>query len=248
MKQLTPVAAVFAFLVAACGAPASNQPPPGTPPAGPGASATPARPPAPPAAAPLTDPRAESYGGTVGSLDEIKWLVATSRSAIHAHQAGYAEQVHGIVLRRGAAGLEWASFFARGAFKVTKDGVIVGSMQIAQGTGPDGKPHAHWTKGPDAVTKFQPIPAAKLAALRAIVERTPLPIQPTKTLPMGPSVEISTTTRHLQGDFGRSLVSPYLPLRSPDDPPAAKPSSDAPSTDLADMAIRIESLMRAPAP
>jgi hypothetical protein len=239
MSKLKLIVLVLASLLAACGGPGANQPPPSTPSAGPTAA-----PATPPAAVPLTDPRAESYGGTVGSLDEIRWLVATSRSAVHAHQAGYTEQVQGVVLHRGAAGLEWASFFARGSVKVTKDGVIVGTRQIAQGAGPGGRPHAHWTNGPDRVIKFQPVPAAKLAALRSIIERTPLPIQPTKSLAMGMSVEISTTTRHMQGDFGRGFTSPFDPLGLPGAPPAAPPSWDAASTDLADMAIRIEGLMR----
>jgi hypothetical protein len=239
MRNVTPAALVLAFVLAGCGGPASNQPPPSTPPAGP--AAAPAAP-AAPAAASLTDPRAESYGGTVGSLDEINWMVITSRSAVHAHQAGYTEQVHGLVLHRGAAGLEWASFFARGAVRVTRDGVIVGTRRIAQGQGPDGRPHAHWTNGPDQVIKLRPVPAAKLAALRAIVERTPLPLQPTKSLAMGTSVEISTTTRHMQGDFGVGLAPPVgLVSREP----APPPSWDAPSESLGDMARRIEALMRA---
>jgi hypothetical protein len=241
MSKVTLVALVLGTFAAACGGPASNQPPPSTPPSG-SPTAGPAAAPAAPAAAPvpLADPRAESYGGTVGSLDEITWLVATSRSAMHAHQAGYTEMVDGVALHRGPNGLEWATFHANGGFKATKDGIIVGTRSIAQGTDPSGRPHASWKNGPDQVIKFRPVPAAKLAALRSIVERTPLPIQPTKTLAMGVSVEISTATRHMQGDFGGSLG---MEMRLSSEP-APAPSFEAQSTGLADMAARIVALFR----
>jgi hypothetical protein len=247
MSKLTPIALVLAGLLAACGGPAATQPPPSAPPpsapaAGP--AAAPATPPAaaPSAAAPLADPRAESYGGTVGSLDEIKWLVATSRSVMHAHQAGHVQVVTGVVLHRGAAGLEWLTFIARAGFKVTTDGVTAGNMQIEVSRDPSGRPHGHWIKGPDTVVKFKPVPADKLAALRSIVERTPLPIQPTKSLAIGVGVEISTTTRHMQGDFGGSLG---LDMQLYDPAAKAAPTGDAPSKDLADMAARVAALLDA---
>ena len=236
MSKVRLVALVLATFVAACGGPATNQPPAASPSGGP--AAAPAAPAAPVA---FADPRAESYGGTVGSLDEITWLVASSASAMHAHQAGYTEVLSGVVIHRGPNGLEWALFRANGGFTATKDGVVAGSKSIAPGTDPAGRPHANWKRGPDQVIKYQPVPAAKLAALRSIIERTPLPIQPTKTVAMGVSVEISTTTRHMQGDFGGSL-SPALRMATE---PAPAPSFDAPSKDLADMAARLVALVEA---
>jgi hypothetical protein len=237
MSRVRLVALVLATFIAACGGPVRNQPPPAAPPpaAPPPAAGGPAAP------TTLGDPRAESYGGTVGSLDEITWLVASSHTAMHAYRAGYSDIYDGVVLRRGANGLEWAIFRANGGFKATSAGVIVGTRSIAHGQDPSGGPWAHWKTGPDQVVKYRTVPAAKLAALRAIVERTPLPLQPTSTVAMGISVEISTATRHLQGDFGGSLARSIRIATEP----SRLASPDAPGASLADMATRIVALAEA---
>lgn len=151
---------------------------------------------APPAAAavePLVvDARAPSWGGQLGGLPTLRWLVVADTTYVHAYRAGYAERHHVLVLRRGPDGLEWAAGVTHGAPRFTARGLVVASRSIET----DGE-RARWGSTVDRVVAFQPVPADRLAAIEAALSGTPVPPGPFYAPDRLQSVEVSLDDRRI---------------------------------------------------
>jgi hypothetical protein len=191
---------------------------------------TPPAPPTPPAPAwgdpaPLVDDRAAQWGGDLGALADVRWITLASRTAIHAHLAGWFERDAVIVLRRGPAGLEVARLITDRGFRVTTTGVIGTSSTIV----PADDLRSAGRAFTELFVPFAPVPPAALPELAMLYERTPVPGTPTGTVWQGMAVEISTTTAHVRFEVGAAVPS----------------APTAPSKDLSEMATRFAQLFGA---
>lgn len=189
----------------------------------------------------LADDREPTWEGSLGSLDELRWMIVTTKQTYTPGEGLTIEQTPLLVFKKGPEGLEWVYTCSDGEFAAADDVVVTTHVDVIEGEGPDGAPVLvpvpSWTE-----VEYQPVPDAAAKLIGKVYEGTPLPAS---SAPPGEelmTVELSTETVHVKAAFKDTVVmflSPGSPL------PAMKKVKTAKS--LPDLASRVQELLMAAA-
>jgi hypothetical protein len=154
-------------------------------------------PPPPPEVTALDDEREATWGGKLGAIEEIKWIVATEPEG---------EGASILVYMPSGDGAMWVKTASEGEFTVGEEGVLV-------------------TEGGELkIVAYEPVPVEIVDMLKVSIQKTPIPKKATEEgeglLTIRVSSEGAHVTAHVKGTLSPEVKPPKG--KKPPKPKASK--------------------------
>jgi predicted small lipoprotein YifL len=253
MKKVLLITASFMMLASIAGCPKKGEkkepvepktPPPVEPvePAEPAEPAEPEEPPLPDVQA-FEDTREATWGGTLGTMDQIKWIIVTQKETVAAASGPGVERTWILILKPAEGAAQWIRTSSDGEYTAGENGLIVTEMTLKDKGDAE---HTMSTVPKQNFVEYQPVPEAALAAVKKAVEKTPVPKKASAEGAEGLDIEVSTEKAHVKAVMaGSIIVDPLKPN------PALPAKGGKASKDLGKMATALGDLYsasQAPAP